>query len=152
MTKQKHRTLKDPIIENARHERVILVLEDERPLMNAIKLKLEKNGFEVVSARSVTQALSYLEDIPELDAVWLDHYVLGKEDGLVFVAKLKSDNHGVWKDVPLFVVSNTAGEEKVKAYMHLGVNKYFVKAEHRLDEIVDNVKFCLDNPGKCKVL
>lgn len=141
---------KKKIIEEARTDRVILVLEDERPLMNAIKIKLEKNGFDVVSARSVKQALSYLDDIPELAAIWCDHYVLGKEDGLVFVAKLKSDN-GDLRKIPIFVVSNTASDEKVKAYMHLGVDKYFVKAEHRLDEIIADIKFCLDNPEKCKL-
>lgn len=31
----------------------ILVLEDEKPLLEAIKLKLGKNVFDVVTARSV---------------------------------------------------------------------------------------------------
>jgi DNA-binding response OmpR family regulator len=56
--------------------KTILIVEDERPLANAIKIKLELNGFETVTARSVAQALDYLENINEINAIWLDHYLL----------------------------------------------------------------------------
>ncbi len=121
-----------------------LVVEDEQPLLNAIKIKLGKNGFSVITSRTVNQALGYLKDIESIDVIWLDHYLLGKEDGLDFVAKLKSGNEK-WKKIPIFVVSNTAGPEKMQSYIRLGINKYYVKAEHRLDEIVNDIKIFLDN-------
>ncbi len=126
-------------------EKTILVLEDERPLLEAVKAKLEKNSFSVVTARSVEQALSYLEDIKTFDAIWLDHYLLGKEDGLDFVTKLKSHN-AQWKKIPIFVVSNTASPSKVQSYIRLGINKYYVKAEHRLDEIIKEIRSFIDHP------
>ena len=58
-------------------EKIILVIEDEIPLLNAIKIKLEKSGFDVVTARTVEQAWNHLQDIKNIDAVWLDHYLLG---------------------------------------------------------------------------
>lgn len=127
------------------NDKVVLVVEDERPLMEAIKIKLEKNGFAVVTARSVEQAFSYLEDLERVDAVWLDHYLLGKEDGLDFVTKLKNKD-GRWKNIPIFVVSNTASFDKVQSYIRLGINKYYVKAEHRLDEILQEIKSFLEHP------
>ena len=123
----------------------ILVVEDERPLADAIKAKLERSGFAVVSSRTVEQALSYLEDIGAVDAVWLDHYLLGKEDGLDFVTKLKAHD-GRWQQIPIFVVSNTASPDKVQSYIRLGVNKYYTKADHRLDEIISEIKLFLENP------
>jgi DNA-binding response OmpR family regulator len=36
-------------------KKTILVIEDERPLLNAINAKLEKSGFGVIAARSVEQ-------------------------------------------------------------------------------------------------
>lgn len=115
----------------------ILVVEDETPLQQAIKAKLEKGGFSVVSARSVEQAVGFLEDIGKIDVIWLDHYLLGRENGLDFVAKVK--NHKDWKNIPIFVVSNTASQDKVKAYLGLGVKKYYTKADYRLDSIISDI-------------
>ena len=126
-------------------QKIILVVEDERPLANAIKAKLEKSGFAVITARTVEQALNYLEDLERVDVIWLDHYLLGKEDGLDFVTKIKSQD-GKWKKIPIFVVSNTASPAKVQSYILLGISKYYIKAEHRLDEIVSGIKSFLDNP------
>jgi DNA-binding response OmpR family regulator len=127
--------------------RVILVLEDERPLLEAIKLKLEKNSFEVVTARTVEQAKHYVDDLAKVDAIWLDHYLIGKEDGLDFVAWCKEEDNAKCKQVPIFVVSNTASSDKVSTYMRLGAKEYFVKSNHRLDEIVKSIADYL-NGGK----
>ncbi|HPS21202.1 MAG TPA: hypothetical protein PLO44_00095 [Candidatus Paceibacterota bacterium] len=58
---------------------VILVVEDEMPLLQAIKIKLEKNNFDVVTARTIEQAINYVQDLDRIDGVWLDHYLLGKK-------------------------------------------------------------------------
>ncbi|NMC51841.1 response regulator [Candidatus Kuenenbacteria bacterium] len=121
----------------------ILVVEDEKPLQDAIRIKLEKSGFAVVTARTVEQALNYLKDIKEIDVIWLDHYLLGKEDGLDFVAEAK--NRSQWKDIPIFVVSNTASADKVRSYLELGINKYYIKSEKRLDEIISDINDYLAN-------
>ena len=126
--------------------KVILVLEDERPLLEVIKTKLEKNDFEVVTARSADQAMNYLKDKVQVDAVWLDHYLLGKESGLDFVAKMKHDG-SAWRQIPIFVVSNTASSDKVQSYLRLGVKKYFTKVDYRLDQIVADIKAFLEKPG-----
>ena len=124
--------------------RVILVLEDETPLLNAIKKKLEVYGCTVVSARSVEQGLNYLEELDHIDAVWLDHYLLGKEDGLDFVGKLK-DTKSKWKNIPVFVVSNTASQDKVQTYLKLGVEKYYTKADYRLEQIIEDISTSLSD-------
>jgi CheY-like chemotaxis protein len=117
----------------------ILVVEDERPLLEAIRLKLESHSIETATCRSVQQALSYLEDIHSIDAIWLDHYLIGKESGLDLVVKIKADD-SLYKSIPIFVVSNTASNEKVSAYMQLGIEKYYVKSNFRLDDIVLDIK------------
>ncbi len=123
-------------------KKTILVVEDEKPLMDAVKKKLELSGFDVVTARDVNQALSYLEDLERVDLVWLDHYLLGKENGLDLVTKMKEDG-SKWKKIPIFVVSNTASPDKVNSYLHLGIDKYFTKADYRLDDIIKDIKFIL---------
>lgn len=120
----------------------VLVIEDELPLSTVIKQKLESNGFMVTTARTAEQAMNYIDELQNIDVIWLDHYLLGKESGLDILAKLKADG-SKYQDIPVFVVSNTASEESVQSYMRLGATKYFVKAEHKLGEIVDDVIECI---------
>lgn len=119
-------------------KRTILVIEDEKQLQEAIRMKLENSGFEVVTARTVEEGLNFMNDLQKIDVVWLDHYLLGKESGLDFVAKVKT--HDTWRNIPVFLVSNTASEDKVKAYLQLGVQKYYTKADYRLDGIIEDIK------------
>lgn len=149
-------------------KKTILVLEDERPLLEAINAKLENKGFTVITARSVDQAfnaklekkglgaitiqsieqaLNYLESLGRVDAIWLDHHLFGKEDGLDFVKKFKA-NGGRWNKIPVFVVSNAASPATVKSYMNSGVSKYYVKSNHPLDEIIEDIKSFLESPAK----
>lgn len=118
--------------------KTVLVVEDERPLLEAIKLKLEKNGFSVVTARNVEQARDYLEEIESIQLIWLDHYLLGKESGLDLFVELKSDE-SKWKHLPVFVVSNTVSDEKIQSYLKLGAEKYYVKSTSRLKGIVEDI-------------
>src|ERR1035437_2641944 len=137
-------------------KKTILVVEDERPLLEVVNMRLKKNGFGVMTARSVDQvfnanlqkndlgiiaatsikqALDYLENLEQIDAIWLDHNLLGKENGLDFVKKFKS-NGGRLSTVPIFVVSNTEGSETVRSYVNFGISKYYIKSNYRLDEII----------------
>ena len=142
----------------------ILVIEDERSLLDVVNSRLTKKGFSVVTARSVDQvfnatleengmsiiaastieqALKYLEDLENVDAIWLDHNLVGKENGLDFVKKFKA-NGGHWEHIPIFVVSNTEGTETIESYINLGVSKYYIKSNHKLDEIIKDIDESLE--------
>lgn len=123
-----------------KENKTILVLEDEKPLLEAIKLKLEKGGLDVVTSRTVEQAKQYATDLPKIDAIWLDHYLLGKENGLDFVAWCKGDENTKCKSIPIFVVSNTATPDKVSTYLSLGAKEYFIKSNYSLCEIIDQIR------------
>lgn len=152
------------VSKNEKTQKTILVIEDERALLDVIQTTIEKHGLSVITARSVEQAfdkniekninsvvtmnavldtIKYLETLKDVDAIWLDHNLLGDEDGLVFVKRFKA-NGGRFATMPIFVVSNTSNPETVKAYGALGIEKYYVKAEHRLDAIISDIKLFLD--------
>lgn len=122
-------------------KKTLLVLEDERSLNHAVTRKLEMSGYEVVSAASVDEGLKKLES-NNVKAVWVDHYLRGHKNGLDFVMKLKDDQKTA--RIPLFIVSNTASDDKVKSYIRLGVNKYYVKANHSLNEIIKDIDEALE--------
>ena len=119
-------------------KKIVLVVEDELPILEAIRAKLQKSGFDVVTARSIEQAKNHAQDIEKIDVIWLDHYLLGKETGLDFIAWCKADS-SPYKRIPFFVVSNTASPDKVQTYLRLGAQKYYVKAEKRLDAIIADI-------------
>lgn len=129
------------------NKKIILVVEDELPLLGAIRDKLTKSGFEVVTARTAEQAKNHVQDIEHIDVIWLDHYLLGKENGLDFVTWCKADGASC-KNIPIFVVSNTASPDKVQSYLRLGAQKYFVKAEKRLDQIIEDINAYLSQINK----
>lgn len=114
----------------------VLVVEDERSLAEAVRIKLEKSGFSATTASTAKAALDQMSTNTP-DAVWLDHYLLGQEDGLDFVASVKKEE--AWKNIPIFVVSNTASPEKISTYIALGVNRYYTKSNFRLEDIIADI-------------
>jgi adenylate cyclase len=120
----------------------VLVVEDSIGLQKAIMSKLTQEGFEVISAVASVEAIEKLEQTPDVEFIWLDHYLLGEETGLDFISKVKNDER--FKHIPVFLVSNTATADKIKTYMHLGIDKYYMKSNISLKEIIDDVKELLE--------
>lgn len=123
-----------------------MVVEDETLLLQAITKKLKLSELDVISCASGQQAVDYLNNLDELpDAVWLDYY-LKDMNGLAFMQTLKQNPK--WADIPVMVVSNSASPEKVHNMLGLGAKKYILKAEYRLDEIIEMIRdFIRDSGG-----
>jgi len=117
---------------------LVLVVEDEVLLLEAISKKLQLNNINVVGASSCEQALDYLKNLTQKpDAIWLDYY-LGDLNGIDFMNQMRKNKE--WMEIPVLVVSNSASPDKVQKMLELGVKKYMIKAEHRLDELVEEIK------------
>lgn len=112
----------------------VMVVEDEEMLLRAIERKLEKSGKKVIGCVSAEEALDFLQKGPTLpDIIWLDYY-LKDMNGLEFMSRLKENPD--WADLPVVVVSNSASVEKVSKMQALGVRKYLLKAESKLEDLV----------------
>lgn len=123
----------------------IMVVEDESLLLEAVTKKLELTGIKTVSCSSGKQAIDYLSNFTHLpDAIWLDYH-LKDMDGVEFMAKMKE--YPQWENVPVIVVSNSASQEKVHSMLALGAKQYVLKAEHRLDDIIETVKELINQPS-----
>lgn len=117
---------------------IVMIVEDETPLLLAIQRRLEKSGFSCISATTAEQAIDYLKTIKQRpDLIWLDFYLPGKS-GLEFLVEIKKIPK--LASIPVFIISNTAGPKKVEAMMALGANKYFIKAEKRLEDIILEIR------------
>ena len=67
--------------------------------------------------------------------------MLGKENGLDFVIKLK--NTEKWQKIPIFVVSNTASDGNVSSYIRLGVTNYYTKSDYDIKQIITDIEYTL---------
>jgi len=116
----------------------VLVVEDEKLLLQAITRKLELTQIKAIACRSGKQALEMLKNLETLpDAIWLDYY-LKDMNGLEFMCSLKQDER--FSKIPTVVVSNSASPDKVRSMLTLGVKKYYLKAENKLDDIITAIK------------
>ncbi|MEQ1813053.1 MAG: response regulator [Candidatus Nitrotoga sp.] len=129
-------------------QRSVLVLEDERQLAMAVRDALGRRDFNPIVVQTIDDGLKELENLGHVDVIWLDHYLLGTGNGVDFVVKVK--NHPNWKNIPIFVVSNTASNENIRSYIQLGVNNYYTKADYNIMQIIDDIAYTLEQGGATK--
>jgi CheY-like chemotaxis protein len=121
---------------NKRNNKLVLVIEDEVPLREAIVLKLKKSGLEICAVGTAEAALEAMEkELP--DFIWLDLLMPGM-GGLTFLEQIRSDER--YRNIPVMIVSVSAGPEKMKRAFELNIVDYVVKSEYTLESIIHKVK------------
>lgn len=113
----------------------ILVVEDEKPLSEAIKFKLERQGITALISNSAEEAMDILKK-ESVDLIWLD-LKLPKINGIEFL-KIIRDNPD-WKDKKVIIVSASGSDEMKERAKAMGILDYIVKNEMKLDDIIKNV-------------
>jgi CheY-like chemotaxis protein len=112
----------------------VVIVEDEKLLREAIVRKLDGKGIQPIPFESGKTALEYLKGAPNMpDIIWLDYY-LKDINGLDFMYEIKEDSR--LSKIPVMVVSNSASAEKVSKMLAVGVQKYLLKADYTLDDLI----------------
>ena len=114
----------------------ILVVEDDRFLVNVLRLKFEKVGFEVEVAFGGAEAWEKLK-AGNFGLVVLD-LVMPVEDGFGVLARIRGEKP--LAGLPVLVVSNLGQPEDIERAMKLGANGYLVKTSVSIQEIVDQAE------------
>ena len=117
-------------------KKVILVIEDELPLLEAIVAKGDRAGFEMISARSIAEGKRFLKDVEHVDAVWIDHFLPGGL-GLELVQAMRA--HPDWKSIPVFLVTNAIEPDIINKYLKAGIQQYYTKVMSSLDDIFASI-------------
>lgn len=85
----------------------ILVVDDEAPVRNYLKMVLEDEGFRVVTATDGHQALDCIrEETPDLISLDL---VMPKRSGMKFYRDLQTKPE--WKQIPVLIVTGHARDD-----------------------------------------
>lgn len=110
----------------------VLVIEDDKFLVNAYRIKFEKIGYETRIAEDGVEALKILEEwSPEV--VILD-LVMPNMDGYEFLEKMRSVDR--FKSIPVLISSNLGQPEDIDRATKLGANSYIIKGNLSLTELV----------------
>ncbi len=120
----------------AEEKKTIFLVEDELLLLNLLKQRLERAGFEVVTAKDGEEALNVLKSISP-DLILLD-IILPKVSGFEFMEQVRSDP--AYKKTPILILSNLGQDNDIKKGETLGASGYLIKARLSIEEVVKKVK------------
>jgi len=101
----------------------LLLVEDEADLVEVVKIRLEANGYEVLTATDGQQALDKARN-QNPDLIILD-LMLPKIDGYKVCRMLKFDEK--YKHIPVLMFSARAQEADKKLGEEVGADAYLVK-------------------------
>ena len=112
----------------------ILLVDDDRFLLDMYSLKFKKSGMEIDTSSSSLNALDKIKKGNNYDIIILD-IIMPHMDGLEFLQTLRSEK--LAPDATVIMLTNQADDfEKAKSF---GVDGYIVKASSIPSEVVDQV-------------
>ena len=117
----------------------VLIIEDDSFLQGLEAGKLEKDGFEVITASSGEEALKKIKE-PGINIILLD-LILPNFDGFEILKKIKEVE--TLKKIPVIVFSNLSDEKSMEKSKELGAIDFMVKSNFTLDELVKHIKIIL---------
>ena len=116
----------------------ILLVDDDAEIIEALRLALESNGYEILVARDGNQGLALVER-EDPDLVILD-MMMPKRSGFLVLERLKRNRDGQQRII--MITANEGSRHKAYAEM-LGVDDYLRKP-FPMDRLITSVKRLLD--------
>lgn len=113
----------------------VLIVEDYPNLQKLYQVALQKEGFDVLTAKDGAEAFE-VATAHEPDVILLD-LLLPREGGLEFLRRF---NHEKYSHVKVIVFSNMSSPELLNEAKLLGASQYLLKAKYTPREIAEIVK------------
>ncbi len=114
----------------------ILIIEDERMLVEMYSDRFRQEGFEVHYALDAEDGFKKVQDVKP-DIILLD-ILLPRENGVDFLEKATGLN--LLEETPVIAFSNYDDKDTKKRSLELGVKEYLIKADYTPREILEIVK------------
>lgn len=126
-------------------KRNIIIIDDDKFLLDMYAMKFGEQGFEVTQCSSAEEALEKINGglVPD---IYLVDIIMQKMDGFNFIEtinekKLKGDS-------AVIILSNLGQKEDVEHGLKLGADGYIVKASATPSEVVSKVLEITNNKKK----
>lgn len=115
----------------------ILVVEDEKPMANALRVKLTNEGFDVELANNGREALEKIE-AGSFDLILMD-LIMPDMNGFDTLQAFKEK--GI--KIPVIISSNLAQPDDEAKARELGAVDFLVKSNTSINDVVKRVKSVL---------
>jgi DNA-binding response OmpR family regulator len=122
----------------------ILIIEDEKFLLEMYDMRLKKAGFEVLTASEGKSGI-HLACEQKPDLIVLD-IVMPEMSGYEVLRMLKKDPDT--RHIPVLVFSNLGQDEEISKGLDLGADDYIVKTEVTPTQLVDKINKVLEGNNK----
>jgi len=114
----------------------ILLIEDEKMLVDMYKDKFEKEGFKMVTAFDAREGFEMAKK-ERPDLILLD-ILLPRENGISFLQKMKKDPEIA--DISVVALSNYDQPQTKKEAFQLGVKAYLIKTDFTPNTLIKEIK------------
>ena len=101
----------------------ILIVDDERDVLDLLRMILEQEGFEVWEAINGKEALEQAQKLPNL--VLLDYLMPGGLSGLAVCRRLKEDEK--FKHIPIIISSAKVLDQDIELARQAGADAYLTR-------------------------
>lgn len=123
----------------------ILIVDDDKFLLNMYSKKFKDAGFEVEVMSGTEIALDKIKNGLKPDVMLLD-VILPKMTGLEFVERVKDEK--LLPDVVFVMLTNQSDSSDINKAKELKVHGYIVKATTIPSEVVEEVTTIIENNRK----
>lgn len=121
----------------------ILLVDDEVDFLEVLKLRLEANNYDVVTASNGNEALDkFKKESP--DALLLDVMMPGM-DGLEVLRRIREEN----EHLPIFIITAFSNEERFKSANKFNASGFILKTSD-LQKEIDKIAGVINISSKYK--
>ncbi len=117
----------------------ILIIEDEEALISLLKVKLEKEGFDVECAYNGEEGYKKIKEYKP-DLILLD-IVMPKMNGYEVLEKMNEDNI----KIPVIIISNSGQPVELEKTKKLGAVDHLIKTQFNPIDVIKKIHNYLDS-------
>lgn len=121
-------------MEHAR--RSIVIIEDDASQQKALRLALEKEGYDVHGAVNGKEGIELVHTVKP-DIIFCD-VIMPVMTGIEVLEHFRND--AIIRDIPIFVLTNYALHEKVMPLLDPKKDRFFLKTDSSLQEIIAEIR------------
>jgi CheY-like chemotaxis protein len=129
-------------MEEEQKNKTIMLVDDDKFLLEMYAKKFANSGFDVMSATSARGAIDQLVNNSNVD-IFLFDIIMPEMDGLELLEKVRVENLAP-KAIKI-VLSNQGQQIEIDKAEELGIDGYIIKALHTPSEVVTKVNQIIAN-------
>ena len=114
----------------------ILLIEDEEIMVDLLRRKLTREGYDFSVARNGEEGLKMIKEIKP-DLILLD-IVMPKMGGIEVMEEMQKDKE--IKKIPVIVISNSGQPVDIDRAQELGAKDWLIKTEFDPQEVIEKIK------------